>query len=194
MGLFDGFKELNPGKPITMNIHENGFEIDGVSLDFPSKISEMKKILGEPRAVDIELSEKMREAFSKDYGISPDNFHPKRYYWDEYGIEATAYDQENSANIVIFFGKSKYPLPPTECAFSGTVLFDDQPWQELILGKEDMDGYRMKNSWVHTSIYGNRTKEKNMKVMEWMLKTDAKKEFLEKIKKLNETQKKEADL
>ena len=66
MGLFDKLKKMNPGKPITMNIHENGFEIDGVSLDFPSKISEMKRILGEPRAVDIELSEEMREAFSKD--------------------------------------------------------------------------------------------------------------------------------
>lgn len=186
MGLFDGFKELNPGKPITMNIHENGFEIDGRPLDFPAQISEMKKILGEPRTVDIELAEKMRVSFSEDYGISPDKFYPKRYYWDEYGIVASAYDQENSANIIIFFGKSKYPLPPTEHSFAGTVLFDGQPWQEVILGKEDTDGYRMKSSWVHTSIYGNRTKEKNMKVMEWLLTSDAKKEFVEKIKKSNE--------
>ena len=186
MGLFDKLKKMNPGKPITMNIHENDFEIDGVSLDFPSKISEMKRILGEPRAVDIELSEEMREAFSKDYGLSPDIFHPKRYYWDEYGIVASAYDQENSANIVIFFGKSKYPLSTTECAFSGTLLFDGQPWQELILGEESKDDYRMNNSWVHASIYGNKTKEENMKVMEWLLKTDAKKKFKEKIKMLNE--------
>lgn len=44
----------------------------------------------------------------------------------------------------------------------------------------------MKNFWVHASIYGNRTKEKNMKVMEWLLNSEAKKEFLEKVKKLNE--------
>ena len=184
MALFGGNK-LNPGKPITMNIHENGFEIDGKTLDFPAKISEIKKVLGEPRAVDIELTEKMKVSYSEDYGINPDSFQPKRYYWDDYGMVASAYDQENSANIVIIFGKSKYPLAPTECAYSGTVLFDGQPWQELILGK-DMDGYRMKNSWVHASIYGNRTKEKNMKVMEWLLNSEAKKEFLEKVKKLNE--------
>ena len=44
----------------------------------------------------------------------------------------------------------------------------------------------MNNSWVHASIYGNKTKEENMKVMEWLLKTDAKKQFKEKIKMLNE--------
>ena len=185
MGLFGG-KKLEPGKTITMNIHENGFEIDGKSLGFPAKISEMKKVLGEPRVVDIELTEKQKISYSEDYGINPESFQPKWYYWDEYGIVASAYDQENSKNIVIFFGKSKYPLPTTKCAFSGTFLFDGQPWQVLILGKEYKDGYRMKNSWVHASVYGNRTKEENMKVMEWMLKTeDAKKEFMEKVKAMN---------
>ena len=184
MELF-GWKKLNPGKPITINIHENGFEIDGKTLDFPSKISEMKKVLGEPRDVDIEFAEKIRIAISEDYGIDPDSFRPKRYYWDDYGIVANAYDQENCKNIVIFFGKSKYPLPTTKCAFSGTVLFDSQPWQELILGKEYKDGYRMKDSWVHVHIYGNRTKKKNMKVMEWLLMSDAEKEFKEKIKAMN---------
>ena len=43
----------------------------------------------------------------------------------------------------------------------------------------------MKNSWVHASIYGNRTKKKNMKVMEWMLKTDADKEFMVNVKEMN---------
>jgi len=184
MGLFGGNK-LNPGKPITMNIHENGFEIEGKTLEFPAKISEMKMVLGEPRVENIELTEMMKKSYSEDYGVNHDLFQPKRYYWDDYGIVASAYDQENSKNIIIFFGKSKYPLPTTKCSFSGTFLFDGQPWQELILGKEYKDGYRMKNSWVHASIYGNRTKEENMKVMEWMLKSDAEKEFMEKVKAMN---------
>jgi hypothetical protein len=184
MRLF-GEKKLEPGKPITMNIHENRFEIDGKTLDFPAKISEMKKVLGEPRIVDIELTEKIRVAYSEDYGVNPDSFHPKSYYWDEYGVVASAYDQENCADIVIFFGKSKFPLPTTKYAFSGTFLFDGRPWQEVVLSKEYNDGYRMKNSWVHASIYGNRMKEKNMKVMEWMLTADAKKEFKEKVKAMN---------
>ena len=53
------------------------------------------------------------------------------------------------------------------------------------MGKEYKDGYRMKDSWVHVHIYGNRTKKKNMKVMEWLLMSDAEKEFKEKIKAMN---------
>lgn len=127
----------------------------------------------------------LRKGLSKDYGFDVDSFHPMRYYWDNFGIEASTYDQENLHNIVIFFGKSKHPLPPTECAFSGTLHFDGQPWQEIVL-KEGYGGvHRFENSIVSISIYGNKTKEKNVKVMEWGLKTKAKDELKQRIRKNN---------
>lgn len=51
--------------------------------------------------------------------------------------------------------------------------FDGKPWQEVVT-KSGYDGaQRFENSLVHTSIYGNKSKTKNLKVMEWMLKTKA---------------------
>lgn len=159
--------------------------MNGQTFSFPASASELIKVLGEPRCVEIDYTELVRKGLSKDYGFDVDSFHPMRYYWDNFGIEASTYDQENLHNIVIFLGKSKHPLPPTECAFSGTLHFDGQPWQEIVL-KEGYGGvHRFENSIVSISIYGNKTKEKNVKVMEWGLKTKAKDELKQRIRKNN---------
>lgn len=65
-----------------------------------------------------------KETFYNDYGFDVDSFHPMRYYWDNFGIEASTCDQESLHNIVIFLRKSKHPLPTAECAFSGILYFD----------------------------------------------------------------------
>ncbi len=180
-----GTKKMKEGQPITLNLHEGGFELNGQTFSFPASASEVVKVLGEPRKVEINFTDLVRKGLSKDYGFDVDSFHPMRYYWDCFGIEASTYDHETLHNIVIFFGKSKHPLPTTECAFSGTLLFDGQPWQEIVL-KEGYGGvHRFENSVVCISIYGNKTKEKNVKLMEWMLKTKAKDELMQKIRKKN---------
>ncbi len=188
MKFFDklfGSKKMEEGQPITLNLHEGGFELNGQAFSFPASVSEVVKVLGEPRKVEIEFTDLVRKGLSKDYGFDVDSFHPMRYYWDYFGIEASTYDHETLHNIVIFFGKSKHPLPTTECAFSGTLLFDGQPWQEIVL-KEGYGGvHRFEDSIVCISIYGNKTKEKNVKVMEWMLKTKAKDELMQRIRKKN---------
>lgn len=183
--VFYGLKKMKPGKSITMNLHEGGFELDGKTFTFPTSATELKKALGEPRVVEIEIADSIRKRIAEDYGFTVESFHPIRYYWDDYGIEASAYDQENIGDIVIFFGKSQFPLPTTKCAFLGTVLFDGQPWQEIALKQEYNGAHRFKNSLVHTAIYGNKSKEKNLKVMEWMLKTEASEELKKKIRRNN---------
>ncbi len=178
---------MKEGQPVTMNIHEGGFELNGQTFAFPGSVSELMKVLGEPRRVEIEFTDNVRKGLSEDYGIDFDSFQPMRYYWDNFGIAASAYDQENIGDMHLFFGKSKYPLPPTECSFSGTLLFDEQLWQEIVLKKGYGGVHRFENSMVAISVYGDKTKEKNVKVMEWMLKTKAKEELKERIREKNKT-------
>lgn len=178
-------KKMEAGQPISLNLREGGFELNGQTFAFPASASELKKVLGEPRCVEIDYTERVRNGLSKDYGFDVDSFHPMRYYWDNFGIEASTYDHENIHDIVIFFGKSKHPLPTTKYAFSGTILFDGQPWQEIVLKKGYGGVHRFENSIIGISIYGNSTKEKNVKVMEWMLKTKAEDELKLKIRKNN---------
>ena len=45
--------------------------------------------------------------------------------------------------------------------------------------------HRFENSIVGISVYGNKTKEKNVKVMEWMLKTKASEELKQRIREKN---------
>ena len=45
--------------------------------------------------------------------------------------------------------------------------------------------HRFENSIVLISVYGNKTKEKNVKVMEWMLKTKASEELKQRIREKN---------
>lgn len=188
MSIFDklfGAKKMKTGKPITLNLHEGGFELNGQTFAFPASASELIKVLGEPRKVEIDYTDNVRKGLSEDYGIDFDSFHPMRYYWDDFGIEGKTCDQENIHDIMIFFGKSKYPLPPTKCAFYGTLLFDGQPWQEIVLKKGYGGVHRFENSIVAISVYGNKTKEKNVKVMEWMLKTKASEELKQRIREKN---------
>lgn len=182
---FFGIKKMKKGQPITLNLYEGGFELDGQVFSFPASASEMIKVLGEPRRVEKDYTDSLKKSISNDYGFDVESFHPMSYYWDDFGIEATTYDHENLHNIVIFFGKSKHPLPPTKCAFSGTVLFDGQPWQEIVLQKGYGGVHRFENSIILISIYGNKTKEKNVKVMEWGLKTKASDEFKQRIRRNN---------
>lgn len=188
MKFFDklfGNKKMEKGQPVTLNLHEGGFELNGQLFSFPASVSELIEVLGEPRGVEIDFAQRTREGLSKDYGFDVDSFRPMRYYWDNFGIVASTYDNENIRNIVIFFGKSKHPLPTTKCAFSGTLLLDGQPWQEIVLKKGYGGVHRFENSIVCISVYGNKTKEKNMKVMEWMLKTKADDELRQRIRKKN---------
>ena len=106
---FDGFEEIDDC------YYENKVELDGKEYAFPASATELKKVLGEPRVVDIEFAASIRKGIAEDYGFTEENFHPVRYYWDEYGIVASAYDQENIGDIVIFFGKSQFPLKTLWC-------------------------------------------------------------------------------
>ncbi|MBQ2117094.1 MAG: hypothetical protein II193_10985, partial [Lachnospiraceae bacterium] len=81
--IYYGLQKMETGKQITLNIHEGGFELDGKEYTFPASVIELKKVLGEPRVVDIEFVASIRKGIAEDYGFTEENFHPVRYYWDE---------------------------------------------------------------------------------------------------------------
>ena len=104
MNFFDKLletKKMKNGQPITLNLHEGGFELNGQTFSFPASASELIKVLGEPRCVEIDYTELVRKGLSKDYGFDIDSFHPMRYYWDNFGIEGQTYDQENWSCVKI---------------------------------------------------------------------------------------------
>ncbi len=185
MSIFDRLKELEPGKKISLNLHEGGFELEGQTLSFPAELAEIKKILGEPRVETMEFTDLVRRGLCEDYGFSMEDFSPSRYYWDDHGIVASSYDQMNIHDIVIFLGKSKFPLPTTKCSFAGDLKLDGQPWQQIVLNKNFGGSYPFECSGVHFSIYGNKSKETNVKVIEWRLTSKAKEELKLKIRQNN---------
>lgn len=185
MSLFNRAKALTPGKMISLNLHEGGFELDGQTLSFPAELEELKKVLGEPRVEPIEYTDLVRKGLCEDYGFSVEDFKPSRYYWDDYGIVAGSYDQKIIHDMVIFFGASKYPLPTTTCSFAGELKLDGKPWQQIVLNKDFNGSYSFGSSWVHASVYGNKTKEANVKVFEWALKSQAKEELKLRIRQNN---------
>ncbi len=185
MGLFGRATELEKGKQISLNLHEGEFELEGQKFTFPSELAELKKILGEPRIEPIEYTDLVRRGLCEDYGFNMEDFRPSRFYWDEYGIVASSYDQMLIHDIVIFFGKSKFPLPTTKCSFFGDIMLDGRPWQQIVLDKSFSGSYPFESSSVHFSIYGNKTKEFNVKVMEWSLKSQAKEELKLRIRQNN---------
>lgn len=191
MSIIDVFyrlQKMETGMPVTFNIHEGGFELDDKAYKFPASTTELKNMLGEPRIVEnttFDDSDSIKKGIAEDYGFTLETFHPVRYYWDEYGIVGNSYDREIINNIVIFFGKSQYPIPTTKYAFGGNLLFDGQPWQDVVTKPGYNGAHRFENSLVHTAIYGKKSKAKNLKVMEWMLKTKATEELKKEIRRRN---------
>ncbi len=185
MGLFGKTKELEKGNQISLNLHEGGFELEGQKFSFPAELAELKKILGEPRIELIGYTDLVKRGLCEDYGFNMEDFRPSRYYWDQYGIVMSSYDQMIIHDIVIFFGKSKFPLPTTTCSFSGDLQLDGRTWQQIVLDNGFSGSYPFDSSTVHFSVYGNKTKESNVKVMEWLLKSQAKEELKLRIRNNN---------
>lgn len=52
---FLGIQKMKEGQSITLNLHEGGFELNGQTFEFPTSVSELMKVLGEPRRVEIEF-------------------------------------------------------------------------------------------------------------------------------------------
>ena len=126
MSIFDklfGAKKMETGKPITLNLHEGGFELNGQTFAFPASASELIKVLGEPRKVELDYTDNVRKGLSEDYGIDFDSFHPMRYYWDDFGIEGKTYDQENIHDIMIFFWKIQISVATDEMCFLRYIAF-----------------------------------------------------------------------
>ena len=175
-----GKKQSNESAPITLDLRENGFILNGVSFPFPVRASELIKILGEPRIAENQIMENVRAIYCKEYNFDPDTFNPWYYYWDNIGLFARTFEHETVHSLFIYFRKSEYPLPMPKCGFSGTLLINGHPWQECVLKKDGIRGaVPLGNLHLNVSRYGREISEKAVRVMELCLNHDVKLEFFE---------------
>lgn len=130
--LFRG-KETVESIPMTLNVYDSGFNLNGTDLTFPVRVSDLTKILGEPRVNDRIYPEQLRRAYCKEHSIRPECFTGRDYYWDNIGLLACTFESKTVHCLIIYMRKSKYPMPMPKCSFSGTFLINGKPWQERCL-------------------------------------------------------------
>ena len=126
--LFNG-KKTEETLAVTLDVHDDGFTLNGREFTLPARLSELVEILGEPYYTD-----KMKKAYCEDYNKSPEWFRPGDYYWDNAGLIAFTFEQKTVHALVVHFRKSKF-VPMTECGFSGTFTINGKPWQESCVGR-----------------------------------------------------------
>ncbi len=173
MGFLDRLINKKPNiecAPITIDLNENGFAVNGVQFPFPARASELIKLLGEPRIAENQYMEKVAEIYCEKFGFDRESFSAYDYYWDDIGIFARTFEHETVHSLFIYFGKCKYPMPMPKCAFSGTLLINGRPWQERVLVEGGLRGaVPLGKNHIYVSRYGNIAKEKSVRVMELAL-------------------------
>lgn len=177
---FSNKKQNNESVPVTLDLRDNGFILNGTSFPFPARASELIKLLGEPRIAENQYMDKLKEIYCKEYHFDSASFNPWDYYWDNAGIIARTFEHETVHSLIIYLRKSKYPFPMPKCIFSGTLLINGQTLHEYILKEGSLRNYlQLGNIHCNVSIYGKNTNEKDVCVMQLGLNDDVKLEFFE---------------
>ena len=136
MGLFDkifGNSKKTEDNPMTLDLIDNGFVINGHPFSFPARASELLKVLGNARIVENQYDDKLREIYCKEHGFDIDTFCPWDYYWDELGFMARSFDHETIHMFAINLNPSKYPFQLPKKYFTGTLLVHGNHWHDEIV-------------------------------------------------------------
>lgn len=142
MSLF-GKKKPKDSIPVTIDLCDDYFVINGKQFTIPARVSELIDILGEPRCVaDRYDTERMN------------------YYWDNFGLTASTYGRETVRSFRIKLGK-KYKTE-MKYIFQGTLFINSKPWQEVVEERGGNSGtFHMKLGKLHADVirYGTKTQE-----------------------------------
>ena len=140
MSIFNilfGKKEPPDTMPVTLDLQDGGFVLNGRRFPFPVRLSALEQALGEPRTTgltDPVYTPERLEVVRRRCAASPERFAPGRHYWDDLGIAATTYDRETVYCLTIFLRKSRYALSMPRSPFRGTLLIHGEDWRAQVLG------------------------------------------------------------
>ena len=134
---------LSNSKAITIDIREDGLEINGRKLDVPTHIKALSDILGKPRKVPCKTSAEDKEVYAK---LHPGEILVQRinYTWDELGLMCYT----NNGSVVNCFGIEFNPPEGYNSAstpkkmFGGTVFISGKPWLGVMMAGKDLEVFR----------------------------------------------------
>lgn len=179
------FRKKHPKNviPVTIDLCDDYFILNGKQFTIPARVSELINILGEPRCVVHRNHEikSYKEMICEKYNLSPEKYSIMDYYWDDLGLMASTYEQKTVACFWIKMGNArKYPMEMTKYDFSGTLFINGKPWQEVI---EEIGGKRhtfwMRLGKLHLNVIRYGTKAKDVKQFQVTLNDGEEFEFFD---------------
>ena len=163
------FRKKQPADvmPVTIDLCDDYFVLNGKQFTIPVRVSELIEILGQPRCVadrnkDIKGYQGYQEMVCEKYGLSPEKFSVMDYYWDDLGLMATTHDTKTGYCFWIKLGDArKYPMAMAKYNFQGTLLIHGRPWQEVVEEKGGKSTFYMKLGKIHANVirYGPKIKD-----------------------------------
>ena len=142
MGIFDKFKKKNAAAQasgITINVVEDGIEIDGKHLSVPLELEALQNVIGAPRSIHND------------------------HYWDDYGIQFhTRKDKrKNMFVLCLLDNDKKAPLNKPTSTFMGELTVLGIPYQRAkeFVSLDDMTN--MKEACIGEVIVSAFSPQKN---------------------------------
>ncbi|MGN1340532.1 MAG: hypothetical protein ACI4WS_09590 [Oscillospiraceae bacterium] len=174
MGLLDIFGRKQTAHITSVNLTENGFELNGIHVDLPTHISVLEKMLGKPRGVSFKNDEETEAVLGNTKLVS----RRVNYAWDDIGL----YCYTKNGTVVSTFGilisteGHQYKYNP-HSSFSGTLMIDGRPWLDVMKDGEDtmplrryvLGGYSIIGEYLHFGAGAAATEEKDFTTIEIQL-------------------------
>lgn len=152
--------------PVTIDLCDDYFVLNGKRFTIPAKVSELVEILGEPRCVaDKNKSiEAYKEMVCEKYNLPAEKFSEMTYYWDNLGLMASTHERKTVHCFWIKLGNARrYPMEMAKYNFSGTLLINGKTWQEVVEERGGSGTFHMKLGKIHANVIRHGTKAKDVK-------------------------------
>ncbi len=176
-------KKPNDVLPVTIDLNEDHFVLNGKQFKLPVRISELTEILGEPRIVSDRNKDvkAYKERICEKYDLSPEKYALTDYYWDDLGLLASTFEKKTVHSLIVKLGDSKkYPMDMPKYDFSGTLTVRGKNWQDIVEESAVTSGtFKLKLGTLHAYVVRYGKKVKDTKQFQLSLNDDQKLEFFD---------------
>ena len=171
------FKKKKPENvmPVTIELYDDHFTVNGKEFTIPARVSELIELLGEPRCVADKNKDdpSFKDMICKNHGLPPERFAEMDYYWDELGLLASTYDRKTVNCFWIKIAEDRrYPMQMTKYDFSGTLLIRGRPWQEVADERSGNGTFYLGLGKLHAYVVRRGRKAKGVKQFQISLNMD----------------------